>query len=76
VDKPSKDTKTVVEKFYDSLKNYKTKKLLEDLVVQGVTIEEFWQDGNKDYREFEYGKPLVPKHVHLKLTWIMHKFHE
>jgi hypothetical protein len=71
VDKPSKDTKTVVEKFYDSLKNYKTKKLLEDLVVQGVTVEEFWQDGNKDYREFEYGKPLVPKHVHLKLTWIM-----
>jgi hypothetical protein len=24
VDKPSKDPKTVVEKFYDGLKNYKT----------------------------------------------------
>jgi hypothetical protein len=26
VDKPSKDPKTIVEKFYDGLKNYKTKK--------------------------------------------------
>jgi hypothetical protein len=26
--------------------------------------------------EFEYGKPPVPKHVHLKLSWIMQKFHE
>jgi hypothetical protein len=24
---------------------------------------------------FEYGKPLVPKHVHIKLPWIMKKFH-
>jgi hypothetical protein len=41
-----------------------------------MTVEEFWQHGDKDYRKFEYGKPLVPKHVHLKLPWIMHKFHE
>jgi hypothetical protein len=41
VDKPSKDPKTVVEKFYDCLKNYKTKKPLEDLVVEGMIIEEF-----------------------------------
>jgi hypothetical protein len=73
VDEPSKDPKTVVEKFYDCLKNYKTKKSLEDLVVEGVTVEEFWQNGDKDYREFEYGKPLVPKHVHLKFLWIMQK---
>jgi hypothetical protein len=76
VNEPNKDPKTIVDKFYDGLKNYKTKKPLEDLVVEGMTIEEFWQYGDKDYREFEYGKPLVPKHVHLKLLLIMQKFHE
>jgi hypothetical protein len=43
-----------VGKFYDGLKNYKAKKLLEDLALGGMTVEEFWQHGNKDYREFEY----------------------
>jgi hypothetical protein len=66
VDEPNKDPKTVVEKFYDGLKNYETKKLLEDLVVGGMTVKEFLEHGDKDYREFEYGKPLVPKYVHLK----------
>jgi hypothetical protein len=42
VDEPSKDPKTVVDKFYDCLKNYKIKKPLEDLAVEGVTVEEFW----------------------------------
>jgi hypothetical protein len=54
VDEPSKDPKTTVGKFYDGLKNYKAKKLLEDLALGGMTVEEFWQHGNKDYREFEY----------------------
>jgi hypothetical protein len=76
VDEPSKDTNTVVEKFYDSLKYYKTKKPLENLVVEGLTVKEFWEHDDKDYREFEYGKPLVPNHVHLKLSWIMQKFNE
>jgi hypothetical protein len=76
VDEPSKDPKTILEKFYDDLKNYKTKKPLEDLALEGMTVNFFWQHGNKDYREFEYVKPLVPKHVHLKLLWIMQKFHE
>jgi hypothetical protein len=76
VDEPSKDSKTTVEIFYASLKNYKTKKLLEDLVVSGMTVKEFWQHGDKDYIEFEYRKPLVPKHVHLKCSWIMQKFHQ
>jgi hypothetical protein len=26
--------------------------------------------------EFDYGKPLVPKHVHLKFAWIVQKIHE
>jgi hypothetical protein len=76
VDEPSKDPKIVLEKFCDSLKNYKTKKPLEDLALEGMIVEEFWQHGDKDYRKFEYGNPLVPKYVHLKLPWIMQKFHE
>jgi hypothetical protein len=40
-----------------------------------MAIEEFWQHGDKDYREFEYGKLLALKHVHLKFSWIMQKFH-
>jgi hypothetical protein len=76
VDEPSKEPKTVLDKFYDGLKNYKTKKPLEDLAVVGMTVEEFWQHGDKDIWEFEYGNPLVPNHVHLKLPWIMHTLHE
>jgi hypothetical protein len=71
VDEPNKDRKTVVEKYYNCLTNYKIKKRLEDLAVEGMTVQEFLQHGNKDYREFEYGKPLVPKDVHLKFLWIM-----
>jgi hypothetical protein len=50
VDEPSKDPKTVVETFYDCLKDYKTKKSLEDLAAEGMIVEEFWQHGDKDYR--------------------------
>jgi hypothetical protein len=71
VDEPSKYPKTIVGKFYDGLKNYKTKKKLEGLALEGMTVEEFWQHGNKDYREFEHGKSLILKYVHLKLLWIM-----
>ncbi len=28
-----------------------------------MIIEEFWEDDGKDHNEFEYGKPLVSKHV-------------
>jgi hypothetical protein len=42
VDEPSKDSKTIVEKFFDCLRNYKTKKPFKDLVVEGMTVEEFW----------------------------------
>jgi hypothetical protein len=76
VDETSNDTKTVLDKFYDGLKNYKTKKLLEDMALVGMSVEEFWQHGNKDIQELEYGKPLVPKHINLKLPWIMQKLYE
>jgi hypothetical protein len=49
---------------------------LEDLTLVGMSVEEFWHHGDKDIREFVYGKPLVLKHVHLKLQWIMQKLHE
>jgi hypothetical protein len=76
VDKTSKDPKAIMDKFYDGLKSYKTNKPLEDLTLVGMTIKEFWQRGDKDIREFEYEKPLVPKHVHLKLPWMMQKLHQ
>jgi hypothetical protein len=39
MDKTSKDPKTVLDKFYDGLKNYKTKKLLEDLALVDMSVE-------------------------------------
>jgi hypothetical protein len=72
----SKDHKTVFDKFYDCLKNYKTKKPLENLALVGMSVKEFWQHDNKDIQEFEYGKPLVPKYVHRKLSWIMQKIYK
>jgi hypothetical protein len=42
MDEPNTNSKTVVEKFYDGFKNYKIKKPLEDLVVSGMTVKEFW----------------------------------
>jgi hypothetical protein len=76
VDKPSTGPKDAVEKFYGGLYNYKHKKPLEDFVVPGMTVKECWKHGDKDYMEFEYGKLLVPKHVHPKFPWTMRKIHE
>jgi hypothetical protein len=42
VDEPIKDPKTILEKFYDGLKNYKTMKPLEDLTLLCMTVELFW----------------------------------
>jgi hypothetical protein len=48
VDELSKYPKTVVEKFYDALKNYKTNKPLEDLALEGMTVEEFGNMATKN----------------------------
>jgi hypothetical protein len=61
----------IVAKFLGGLKNYKHKKSLVDLAIPDMTVKEFWQHGNKDYTKFEYEKPLVPKHILVKLSWIM-----
>jgi hypothetical protein len=49
---------------------------LKDLGIPGMTVEEFWEDGNKYHNEFEYGKPLVTKQVHAKFIWPMRRLHE
>jgi hypothetical protein len=41
-----------------------------------MTLEEFWQDGDKDYVEFECEKSLVAKLAHATLSWPMKKLHE
>jgi hypothetical protein len=41
-----------------------------------MTVEEFWEDGDKDYNEFEYGMSLVTKQVHEKLMWSMRRLQE
>jgi hypothetical protein len=49
---------------------------LEDLALVGMSVKEFWQHGDKGIWEFEYKKPLVPKHIHQKLPWTLQKLHE
>ena len=48
MDELSKYPKTVVEKFYDALKNYKTIKPLEDLALEGMTVKEFGNMATKN----------------------------
>jgi hypothetical protein len=61
VDEPSKDSATIVKKFFSCYKKYQNKEPLKDLGVLGMTVEKFWEDGDRDYNLFEYGKPLVTK---------------
>jgi hypothetical protein len=76
VDEPNKDNATAVLKFFSSHKKYQHWEPLKDLGIPSMTVEEFWEDGDKDYNEFEYGKPLVTKHVHAKLMWPLRRLHE
>jgi hypothetical protein len=76
VDEPNKDMTTAVSKFFSSHKKYQHKEPLKDLCIPGMTVEEFWEDGDKDYNEFEYGKSLVTKQAHAKLLWPMMRLHE
>jgi hypothetical protein len=49
---------------------------LKNLGIAGMTIEEFWDDGDKVYNEINYGKPLVTKQAHVKLLWPLRRLHE
>jgi hypothetical protein len=64
VDEPSKDSMIAVKKIFECLKKYQHKEPLKDLGVLCRTVDEFWEDGDKDYNEFEYRKPLVTKQTH------------
>jgi hypothetical protein len=59
-----------------TLQKYQYKEPLEDLPTLGMTVEDFWQDNNKDYMEFEYKMVLIPKQVHVKFSWPLKKLHE
>jgi hypothetical protein len=61
VDEPSKDYATTVLNFFCCYKKYQHKEPLKDLGVSCMTIEEFWEDGDKDYNKFELEKLLVIK---------------
>jgi hypothetical protein len=76
VDEPSKDNATAVLKFFSCHKKYQYQEPLDDLGIPGMTVEEYWEDGDKDHNEFEYGKPLITKQVHAKFMWPMIRLHE
>jgi hypothetical protein len=76
VDEPSNDTANAVKNFFGCLQKYQHNEPLKDLGVLGRTIEEFWEDSHKDYKEFEYGKSLVTKQAHTKLSWSMRRLND
>jgi hypothetical protein len=69
VDEPNKDTVTAMSKFFSCHKKYQHNEPLKDLGILGMTVEKFWEDDDKYYNEFEYGKTLVRKQAHAKLLW-------
>jgi hypothetical protein len=76
VDEPSKDSVTAVKKFFSCYKKYQHKEPLKDLGVPCMTVEESWEDGDKDYTLFEYENLLVTKQANTKLLWIMRRLHK
>jgi hypothetical protein len=75
-DEPIKDDATVVSKFFSCYDKYQHKEPLKDLDIPGMTVQEFWEDGDNDYNEFVYGKPLVTKQAQAKLMWPLRRVHE
>jgi hypothetical protein len=49
---------------------------LKDIGIHGMTVEEFWEDGDKHYNKFEYVKPLVTKLIHAKFMWPLRRLHK
>jgi hypothetical protein len=49
VDESSKDSVTTMNIFFSFCQKYQHKEPLNDLGVLGTTVEEFWEDGDKDY---------------------------
>jgi hypothetical protein len=61
VDEPNNDMATAVSKFFSCHKKYQHQEPLKELGIPRMTVEEFWEDGDKDHNEFEYGKLFVTK---------------
>jgi hypothetical protein len=59
VDEPNKDMVTAVSKFFSCHKKYQHQEPLKYLSIPGTTVEEFWEDGDKDHNEFEYESRLL-----------------
>jgi hypothetical protein len=76
VDEPSKDYATIVKKVFSCFEKYQHKESLKDLGVPGMIVEEFWEDGDKDYNKFENGKTLVTKQAHTKFPWPLRMLNE
>jgi hypothetical protein len=53
VHEPSKDNTEAVGKFLGGLQKFKHKELLVDLSTPGMTVQEFWQHDDKDYKLFK-----------------------
>jgi hypothetical protein len=56
VDETNKDSATALKTFFGCLQKYQHNEPLKDLGFLGMTVEEFWEGGDKDYNEFEYEK--------------------
>jgi hypothetical protein len=52
VDEPNIDISTAVGKCFGNLQKYQHKEPLQDLVIPGMTVKEFWQHDDKDYMKF------------------------
>jgi hypothetical protein len=76
VDEANKDNTTTMLKFFSCHNKYQHQEPLKDLGIPGMTVEEFWEDYDKDYNEFKYGKLLVTKQVHAKLMWPLRRLQE
>jgi hypothetical protein len=59
VDEPSKYSTTAMSKIFSCYKKYQHKESVNDLGIPGMTVEEFWEDSDKDYNEFEYENHLL-----------------
>jgi hypothetical protein len=76
VDEPNKDSATAVSKFFSCHKKYQHQEPLKDLGIPSMTVDQFWEDSDKYYNEFEYGKSLVTKQVHANFMWLLKRLHE
>jgi hypothetical protein len=76
VDEPSKDFATALSKCFRCHEKYQHKEPLKDLGIPGMIVEEYWEDGDKDHNEFEYGKLLVTKQARAKLSWPVRRLAE